>query len=237
MENNLVKLYKARCKLHFYQYGFKWYGNNAYRVVNDMFQSYNLHRSVSGNACIVEFASVPLCSGDYINKSYCGANHIKRFESDYSWFDYDRTDEASIENCVEDIIIYMSKYLMPFFEASSNSYDAYHTLICFQRDHYPDGIFWGDPTLFHLAIKAGLYSEAAQHLVAWKEHNLDAYKTNAEGFERIGKELPKEYVIRSKKEIEKLDFWREQLSSSNYEFFSNLMQANEIVALRNLRLL
>ncbi|MBQ7011412.1 MAG: hypothetical protein IJN63_06865 [Clostridia bacterium] len=234
MKSYLLHNYKNRCKNEFDKYGFNWHGNNAYRVVNDVFQSFCLHRSVSGDSCTVEFITVPLCIGQYINKSYCGPNHLKKFENEGSWFEYDKNDDKSMEECVSNMIGYMQRYLIPFFEASTNAYDAYYANLSFQRDHYKDGIFWGDPWLFYLSMKANLYCEAEQHLTAWKCHIIDAYECNKIEFERIGKKLPDSYVSRIRNDLDRIEFWQIMINNADFDYFAKLMSENEIIALQNL---
>ena len=121
----LVKTYKDKCKKEFAGLGFKTYRRNFWRVVNDIFQSFELQKSVSGRGCTIHFVVVPMCAGECIKKEYCGPNHIKIFEYDYSWFDYDRNDENSMDNCVDEMISYMKKYLMPYFRLSEKQLGTY----------------------------------------------------------------------------------------------------------------
>ena len=83
----LTKKYKEKCKELFDGYNFRIYNNNFYRVINDVFQSFNLHKSVSGCDCTVEFGVVMLCEGNGVYKSRCQPYRIKQFDNrDYSWF-------------------------------------------------------------------------------------------------------------------------------------------------------
>ena len=103
----LTKLYKVRCKEEFAIYGFKTCNRVFYRVVNDVFQSFELQKSVSGEECIINFGLIPLCAGKEVNKTRTGPNHLKMFENDYSWFWYNRNDESNIGLCVEQMISYI----------------------------------------------------------------------------------------------------------------------------------
>ena len=110
--NNILKEYKKRCKEEFGNYRFKIFRSNRYRVVNDVFQSFNLHRSVSGRSCTVEFGIIPMSVGYEVNKSSVNPYHLKIFEGMYSWFEYDKDLQESIDACVTEMLIYNSVFLL-----------------------------------------------------------------------------------------------------------------------------
>lgn len=97
----LLSEYKNTIKNEFNKYGFKIYRTNFYRVINDVFQSFNLHRSVSGDEVTVEFLVIPLADDYLIEKSRCGPDHLKLFENDWSWFHYDERNKDSVNDCVK----------------------------------------------------------------------------------------------------------------------------------------
>ena len=225
----ITKIYKEKCRKEFSELGFKSYRKNFYRVVNDMFQSFQLHKSASGSGCTIEFVVAPLCTGDWIQKTFCGSDHIKMFDSDYSWFQYDRCDEGSMDSCVDEMIGYMKKYLIPYFQLSNNSKQAYYVTCEFQNNNYRDGIFLADPHLFNMALKAELYNKAIEHLIAKKEHAENAYKINAKHFE-----LSIEYKKDMQKKIEEISYQINMLKEQNLEYIQTYIKGNERKALMNL---
>lgn len=227
----LTKIYKQKCTNLFSELGFKSYRKNFYRAVNDMFQSFQLHKSVSGNGCTVEFVVVPLCLGNCIQKAYCGSNHIKMFENDYSWFQYDRNDESSMDSCVEEMLGYIKKYLIPYFELCDNSKQAYFATCDFQKNNYRKGVFLADPYLFYMALKAELYDKSIEHLIAQKNYAENAYKINKES---AGGCLSSEYEERIQNKIEEINHQIKKLQEHNLEYIQRHIHENECKALLNL---
>lgn len=227
----LTKVYKERCKKEFSELGFKCYRKYFYRVINDMFQIFYLHKSVSGSGCTVEFSSVPLCIGNCIQKTYCGSDHIKMFENDYSWFQYDRYNENSVNSCVDEMIGYMRKYLIPFFQSSENSNQAYFATCEFQKNNYRIGVFLADTNLFYMALKSKMYDKSIEHLIAKRNHTETAYKINKEHARGC---LPSEYEERIQNEIEEIDYKIKMLTEHNLEYIQKHIHENERDALLNL---
>ncbi len=100
-----INIYKKRCKEEFSKYGFKSFRNNYYRVVNDIFQSFTLHRSVSGSDCNTIFGIVPLSVEYKLDKSFVNPCRVSDFEDNRPWYNYDRTLESSVEKCINDMIL------------------------------------------------------------------------------------------------------------------------------------
>ena len=88
--DDLIKVYKRRCKEEFTSCGFKACNRLFYREIHDVFQGFELQKSVLGQECIVHFGVIPLCAGNAVKKTRTGANHLKMFENDDSWFGYNR---------------------------------------------------------------------------------------------------------------------------------------------------
>ncbi len=227
--NKLTKLYKQKCINEFRKLGFKSYRNNFYRVVNDVFQSFGLHNSVSGNSCTVEFGVFPLCCGSIITKNHTGANHLKVFENNYSWFKYDKNSIESIEQTVNSIIEYINKYLIPYFEKCNNSRNAYFEICNFQKKHQ-EGILMFDCVLFYCALKSGMNDLAIQHLKAQKAHTIKAYNRNIECFE-----MSVEYEEMIESEIHNIENRIEIIERLDFEGIEKIISENEALALKNLR--
>lgn len=90
--DSFLKIYKEYCKDEFEKYGFKRCKNNHYRVVNDVLQTFLLHRSIYGYNCTVEFGITPLCYGiDKDHKcSVGGIYNLRMFEGGVEWWEYPR---------------------------------------------------------------------------------------------------------------------------------------------------
>ena len=222
----LTKIYKEECKKEFCALGFKTCRNNFYRVINDVFQSFCLHKSVSGVDCTIEFSVVPLCMGNVINKSYCGATHLKMFEGNYSWFSYDRNDIKSIDNCVDLMLEYMKKYLIPHFDNSDNSKKAYFLTCDFQQRNYKNGIMLSDYALFCMALKSGFYEKSIEHLKAQKRQTEYAIVRNNNCF---GMQIDKIDKIR------RIDYQIKMIAQPDLNYIDAFISENEKNALSNLK--
>lgn len=226
---SLPEFFNERCREELKEYGFRCKSGVFYRATEDMFQSFHLHRSVSGTDCTVEFTVLPLCEGETVIKTRCGFYHIKEFEDDNSWFEHDKTAASEIE-CAEKMISYLKKYLMPFFEKSDSAEKAYKAVCEFQKEHSGyKGVFMADYSLYCMALKAKLYDKCMEHLIARKNHVLSAYSRNSEC-----SELSLEYKEKVQKEISEIDFAIEKLEKKDFEYFSHTVEQNETVARANL---
>lgn len=226
----LTKIYKERCKAEFGSLGFKPYRNYFYRVINDMFQSFHLHKSVIWfGGVAIEFIATPLCAGRSIKKDLCGSTHLKMFEGDYSWFPCDKNSVSDVNYHIEIIMEYMKKYLIPYFHECENSKGAYYATYDFQNKNYRQGVFHADYYLFCMALKAELYDRALEHLIARKKHIENAYKVNTAswGYDPA-------YEDKINKKLEEVDYQMKMISERNFEYIRNFIDENESIALSNL---
>jgi len=225
----LVKTYKEKCKNEFGELGFKTYRRNFYRVINDMFQSFHLHKSISGMHCTIEFIAAPLCYGGGIGKLFCSPDHLKFFEQDASWFGYDSGNPWLMDDTVDEMIGYMKKYLIPYFQKSSNSEQAYYATLEFQKNCYRGGIFGADPNLYFMALQAGLYDRALEHAIARKEHAEHAYKVNTDAFG-----YRPEYAAKMSEIISEINYDIKILSERNLEYIQRFIRESVEKSLLNL---
>lgn len=188
-----LKEYKQKCKQEFGQYGFKAYRNNHYRVVNDVFQSFSLHRSVSGLDATVEFGIVPLGVDYDLDKSFVNPYHLKQFENRGGWFEYNRNSSASISACINEMIGYIKTYLMPLFEQAIDCQSAYEVM-CKNNN-----IFTGNSIeKFCMCLKFGDYARAKFYI----EEVISQYKyAYARNREILGSDIPQDYIQKMEKEI------------------------------------
>jgi len=225
-----LKQYKQVCKEEFSGYGFKSYRNNHYRVVNDVFQSFCLHRSVYGKSCTVEFGILPLATEYTIEKDRCRSDHLKKFEGVYEWFEYDNRSEPSIDRCISEMLVYMKKYLMPFFERGIDCKTAYKEICDFERNHCK--IYnLADDAKFCMALKNGDYKNAVIHLKAQIAHTKGAYANVKSYYDDMGPEY--EEMIRLS--LEKDNRMLEHILNGDETFIKNYIEENERRNLENLK--
>lgn len=142
------KYYKT-CTSIVFPYGFRRYKRVFGRVVNDVYQSFDIEklgRQSAGKIVRVGFGVVPLCEKLQENwlESGVGLYYLKQFElipfygPDYT-SDYDITnwyyqpEPESIDVCVAEIMRYLTTYLLPLFERADSCATALQALIEVER--------------------------------------------------------------------------------------------------------
>lgn len=224
--NNILKEYKKRCKEEFGNYGFKIFQSNHYRVVNDVFQSFNLHKSVSGQSCTVEFGIIPMSVGYELNKSSVNPCHLKNFEEMYSWFEYDKNSQESIDKCVTEMLICMKKYLMPLFEKAIDCNSTYGVMCKY------DNVFRGNAyEKLCMCLKSGNYKNARKHLQEVIEQHEYAFMRNKEA---LGTGITQEYIQKMEEKISQKKMLLRLIDNKEYNVIQKLLLANETRNKRNL---
>lgn len=221
--------YKERCKKEFSIYGFKFYRNNSYRIVNDVFQSFNLHRSILGQTCTIEFAIIPLCIDYKIDKTTCNAYHIKMFEGSYAWFEYDKKSHLSVEKCINELINYIKKYLIPFFEKGNNCKMAYRLICDFEEKNCVDGMLVGSSIKYCMAIKNGDYRSALLHLNAMFSDTEKIYNNICNDHA-----IEYEYKLKILKKLQYLKTIINMINDKNIALINEFINENENKSLANL---
>ena len=252
--NYLFKNYYESCKATFSQYGFKKKNGAFARVVNDIMQNFAIEKLKSGRACRVEFAIIPLCLR--IEKEYISggvySHYLKKFEI-VSWtlfdsWEYDKNSEASMDACLEEIMRYLTSYLLPFFERANSCETALPELIKLERlfndnrmeilrisgieDRADPGTEFliSDCVKYYMALKNGDYGLALKSRQALLQQNLDAYNSMAEGGY-----LTEENRMRREKGLETLRDEIDHLSANDIGYFQRLLEENEVYSRENLK--
>ena len=222
--NAITKIFKMKSKQLFKEYGFKTYNSYFYRKINNVFQSVCLHSSVSGQDCVTEFALLPLCISYPLSKSSCGTYTVRQFYNQYSWYQFEKNNEKSMQLCADTMLKDIIQYLVPFFEKSINSQKSYAALCQFEREHFKDGIVMASAEKAFFALDAGYYDKAQCHIEAMIHQNETAYQRNKEVF---GNELPEAYTEKVFKGIE---YWKElnaKVKSKDIPWIKELLWKNE----------
>lgn len=204
-------------------YGFKRYRNTYYRIINDVFQSFNLHKSVSRDNCTVEFTLRPLCTDVLITKGTCGSDHLKIFRGTYDWFYYDNTP-LSIEACFEEIYKYINDYLIGYFERGNNCANAYNEVLSFHRNFFSVDAVIHLNELYYFALKSEMYDEAIEHLLAIKNATIRAFERNKLFIKGNNLDDMKQ---RTANELLDYDNMISHISKRNTEYIYNLISYNE----------
>lgn len=216
--------YKQKCKKSFGEYGFISYRNSHYRIINDVFQSFRLHRSQYGTGATVEFCVLPLSQEYKIEKSTCSAMHLKNFENSAEWFPYISSDLSSVDDCIEQLILYMERYLILFFQNSINCSTAYEALKMFDAayNEYPKMI---------MALKNEQYLYAKQHLINIIKQSEYAFEKNKK---ILGEQITQEYIEKMERKIAKKQSILRLLEDADYTMIQEWLEENEKRNLKNL---
>lgn len=222
----ILKKFKARCKEELKKYGFHPYRNNHYRVVNDIFQSFNLHRSISGWECTVEFSIVPLSVGYDIRKDTVNSYHLKNFENSAEWFKYDKNSIEDMDACVDKLLYYMIKHLLPIYIKADSCEKAYSIMneyeYIFQCNSYEK---------FCMCIKKNDYIQAENYLHAVINQHKEAFEINMSNFKE---NAPVDYVMKMKEELADYTNLMEKVKQKDEKFLYEWASQNERRNLYNL---
>lgn len=231
-----LKIYTEICKKEFTHYGFKKRGsNNFVRVTNDVMQNFHLNRSQFGYSCTVEFGIIPLCyriGKDQVTGGL-GVNHLKMFEGSVAWWDYDKKSNESMECCIVEIVNYMKKYLIPFFERGNNCTKAYHEICAFEKS-LNNEVFMPDYWKYCMSLKAGDIDQALKHLKAVEQQHMDAFKINKEAFQSMGG-ISEEYEKDAKEDFRNIRKEIEYITDRDEEYIQAFIHNNEAYSLNNLK--
>jgi hypothetical protein len=228
---NFNKKFKEIIKMEFSQFGFKCKGNNFVRVVDDVMLNFNLHMSRSGWSCTIEFGIVPLCYP--IEKSNVtgglGIYNLRMFEGSMEWWNFDRKSEQSIDTCIHQLVMYMHKYLIPFFERGNNCADAYQEMCTLEKLCH-NNVRMADYWKYCLALKMGNFDIAQSHLKAVEQQWVDAYnEMNERGY------ITKEYEEDTKKGLEEYRKEIEMVTKRDEQAIKDFILNNEAYSLSNLK--
>jgi hypothetical protein len=164
-----LKYYKQECKLVFSPFGFRSIGNNHYRVINDVFQAFYLHRSLSGDHCTIQFGITPLCYGidQEYRKTTGGIYSPVNFEGWDAWWYYNRKSIESIQSCIQTIIAYTKEKILPLFDAGTDCASAYRVICQIERaaqQMIDDNPSPGGDCGYYMLLKMGEYEKASMYL-------------------------------------------------------------------------
>lgn len=230
-----LKTYVEVCKKEFTKYGFKKMGKNFFRVENDVIQNFNLHRSRYGRSCTVEFGIIPLCYKieKTVIKNGLGPYNLRMFEDSMEWWDYDRDSSESIVSCVNELVDYIKKYLIPFFERGNDCFDAYREICILEKSvskPFKNAISMDDYLKYCMTLKIADYNAALAHLKAIEEQWVDAYNSMNEGGY-----MTKEYAKNTEEQLKKYRKEIEAISNRDMEYISNFIAENEAYSLLQLK--
>ena len=244
--NYLLENYYKSCKTLFAQYGFKKKNKAFSRVTNDVMQNFVLEKLKSGRTCRVEFAVIPLCLR--IEKEYISggvySHNLRKFESSHfvKWdeWEYDPKSEESMDVCINEIIRYLTSYLIPFFERTSSCETALPELIKLEKlfHHnrkeslrisgiedraYPSpGFRLSDSVKYYISLKTGDFEFALKSRKALLQQNVDSYNSMFEkGY------LTEEEQARREKSITKLRDEINRIENKDVSYIRRIIIENE----------
>jgi hypothetical protein len=176
--DHFLKIYKEECKQAFSANGFKSIGNNHYRVVNDVFQAFHLHRSLYGDHCTLNFGITPLCYGidQEYKRTMGGIYGPDAFEGRDDWWYYDRNSIENMQSCIQTMVSYIQRKILPFFDSGTDCASAY-AAICKLENVTPQTMDEtpapGGECGYYMLLKMGEYKKVIadlRHTIACLEY-------------------------------------------------------------------
>jgi len=157
--DTFLKQYKEIVKPIFAPLGFKFKGQNCLRVTNDVVQSFCLSRSRWGRACRVTFDVLPLCApiDSPMVRQGIGIYDLSNLPSGKDWWEYAPDSPADVEGCIRDMVGFMERNLLPFFQKTESCQEAYPVLCKLLNDNgilVLDDDCWQEDACY-IALKRG----------------------------------------------------------------------------------
>ena len=128
-----MQKYIAECDRAFSQYGFKRRGKKYLRVVNDVVQGFELER-LHGYMARILYDVLPLCMP--YDSMFLLEEHVCDFDDNGTVTHYgttsaefNRNSVESINNCIDELIEIITKYIIPVFLKADDSKRAFEDFL------------------------------------------------------------------------------------------------------------
>lgn len=247
--NSFDKNYIKKCNEIISVFNFTRRKNIYYRIINDVVQAFGLEHLQDYSSLFevrVEFSIRPLCSCVSFDSMLQGSRYLKMFSVSAdllldSWR-YVQS-EKEISQCVDSIGLYISSFLIPFFDKAyscatalpqmiilEKSFDENRKKLCaLQGIPIQEGTFESfflDTNIFFMALKNSDYDLALKCRSALLNQNKRAVETN-----NMHGIKPRITVLNRIAEIEDEV---KMLEQGEYSYFRELVKKNEQISLQNL---
>lgn len=229
----------------FSQYGFKKKNKAFVRVINDVMQNFAIEKLGSGRIRL-EFAIIPLSLR--IEKNYILGGvysyNLRRFEparwTHWDEWVYNSKSDESMEACINEILRYLTSYLIPLFENACSCKTALPKLIKLEKhfnqnriaglkaDGIEDGALEGaglnllDSSKYFMALKSGDYEYALKSRKALLEQNIESYKSMKDN-----SNMTKEILHERYEAIQELQEEIRHLEEDDRDYFNAMIVENE----------
>jgi hypothetical protein len=251
--DDFLKQYRIKCEAKVLQYGFKRKKNVFARLVNDVLQSFYVEKlSISPyeRACRVGFSVLPICQKLEI-EPILGVYYLRKFEISHC-VESDRWRYKSIpENigvCVDEILMYINKYLLPFFERANSCKTALPEVIELEKlfnanrleslklsniadNAEPNAeLNLSDNAKYFMALKSGNYDFALKSRKALLKQSIAAYQSVQNNKYMTKEKLHEKEEILSKLQVEIL-----HLEEEDWDYFNTIIANNEAYSIERLK--
>lgn len=255
--DDFLKQYKNRCETEVLPYGFKRKKNVFIRVVNDVLQSFyteKLSIYSYGRECRVGFSVLPLCQkleAERILGGF-GVYYLRKFEISH-WAEGDdrwryKSIPEDISACIDEILIYINKYLLPFFERANSCKAALPEVIALEKLFNENRIEslklsdiadkagpnaelnLSDSTKYFMALKSGDYDFALKSRKALLEQNMAVYESV-----QNNSYMTKEKLHEKEEMLSKLQDEIRHLEEKDWDYFKIIIADNEAYSREKLK--
>jgi hypothetical protein len=229
------------CAERLAEYRFRSQGNNHWRVINDVYQSFYLDRHRGSGFCELYFSIVPLCYGIPKSARLSSYNYHQAYAMpDNNWdggqWKYDVNSTQSIDTCLDAVLNCIETSLIPYFNRGSNTASAYeeqrklYSFILKQQNKVFDenGPICSVPD-FYMVLKTRNYELAEQYVIRF----LSLYKQWLQEMRENAK-CPADCVEFENARIAKWEDILNHIMCRDDDYFSNLIEENERVSKNNL---
>lgn len=246
--------YRTKCEQAVSHQGFSRKKDVFIRVVNDVCQSFymeQLNRGPCEKVCRIGFSVLSLGQKVDVRRveNGVGLYYLRKFEicdgTEIDGWRY-KLNPEDISSCIEEILRYLEKYLIPFFERANCSEKAFFELIALEKLFNNNRIAYlklngredlagsgaelnlFDSAKYYMALKNGNHSYAKKRLSALLDLNLMSYENEK-------RNLSEDVLADRRRSIQQLLEEVVLLETGNVGYFQHLIEENEVYSRESLK--
>lgn len=240
---SLSKCFVRACTQRYQPLGFYRDKTTFTRMRGDVLQTFSLDRSQYVPTCTMYFGIIPLCKSEPIH--FGGTYTLDRFvveqQAQYGGWPFEPGSDESIETCVGQLCEAIDLYLLPFFEKCGDCGQALAELLKLeelfecnrQKALYISGITdraaplqvrsLFDHYKYYMALKAHDYPYIQRFL----KNQVNHYESSLRSFEQPSGRQPESVKERFRAARVEYTQLLERFEAGDYDYFDDMVKANE----------
>ena len=226
--------YKKRFTLEFQNMGFKVYKNRCYRIINDLYQAFEINL-YKGKECDVNYGIIPICAIITSNHdSVCGLRYELSWKHDRFRWNYNNNVE-SINYCIDQVIKYIYDYIIPVMNKSTDAESALECIYSLDKAHFNE-ILQFDEVKYFMFLKLGNFKEALKILNNKRNQIIESLVSNlSAGYKDNDVDFILNIVKKSIPLFNEIEEKINELKTSDESVISQTILNNEKLTLENLK--